>query len=56
MRETAYVFYLALKSNINKRHKKLELKTLYFNFDSLLQNRFLRSYLEEMKNYWSLVV
>ena len=39
--------YLALKTGyINKTHthvQKVELKTLYFNFDSQLQKRFLRS-------------
>ena len=39
--------YLALKTGyINKTHthiQKVELKTLYFNFDSPLQKRFLRS-------------
>ena len=39
--------YLALKIGyINKTHthiQKVDLKTLYFNFDSLLQNPFLRS-------------
>ena len=29
-------------------------KALYFNFDWLLQNHFVRSILEEMTNYWSL--
>ena len=39
--------YLALKTGyINRTHthiQKVELKTLYFNFDSPLQKRFLRS-------------
>ena len=39
-----------------KLHHCHGLKTLYFNFSWLLQNRFLRFYLEEMKNYLSLVI
>ena len=32
----------------------MELKTLYFNFDSPLQKRFLRSISRKTTNYWNL--
>ena len=35
---------------------KVELKTLYFNFDLILQNRYSPFYLKETANYWSLGV
>ena len=49
--------YLALKIGyINKTHThihKVELKTLYFNFDSPLQKRFLRSISRILSAWWA---
>ena len=51
----AYVVLFCAKTRICKQNHthihKVELKTLYFNFVWLLQNRFLLIYFEEMKDY-----
>ena len=48
----AYDFYLPLKIGYKQStQSKVELKTLYFNFHSQLQNHFVRSVLEEKTNY-----
>ena len=60
-RNAPYVFLFSAKNRIYiiKTHpytRSEDKKTLYFSFDWLLQKLFSPFYLEEMKNYWSLVV
>ena len=60
-RETRYVLLFSAKNRIyiiktRTYTRSGDKKTLYFSFDWLLQKSFSPFYLEEMKNYWSLVV
>ena len=47
--------YIHISTKHTHAHK-VELKTLHFNFDLILQNRYSPFYLKETTNYWSFSV